>query len=355
VPEMGDRPQAIINKQLVESCDVLIGAFWTRIGTHTGVAESGTVEEIEEFIKAGKPVLLYFSSAPVVLESVDQDQYRRLTEFRKNVEGRGLVQRYEAVADLREKLARHLTATARRLASRDNLQNPVVELPPRNDRPEELRSRIALAHRQLETVLFRRERDWVTERDAAPRRLDNSKGILRSFASEILDFVGLLQDTGNDHAVRSLDGAVRAAKTLQDHELFIDGGASYRQFWEEGDRIFALVKSALASLAGGTSRLSRAQLIAAMQRQAHAGQLIISNVGDSPARALDILVDAKTPGEHQLVRAPDRRIETIGPGATVEFHITTFDGMPSTYHVALRWEDPFGVPGRWESDLTLRW
>ena len=44
VPEMGDRPQAIINKQLVESCDVLIGAFWTRIGTHTGVAESGTVE-----------------------------------------------------------------------------------------------------------------------------------------------------------------------------------------------------------------------------------------------------------------------------------------------------------------------
>src|SRR3990172_1493833 len=65
-PEMGGRPQEIINKQLVRDCDFLIGTFWTRIGTHTGVAESGTVEEIREFLKAGKPVMLYFSTAPVV-------------------------------------------------------------------------------------------------------------------------------------------------------------------------------------------------------------------------------------------------------------------------------------------------
>ena len=45
IPEMGDRPQAIINKQLVESCDILIGTFWTRLGTPTGKAESGPVEE----------------------------------------------------------------------------------------------------------------------------------------------------------------------------------------------------------------------------------------------------------------------------------------------------------------------
>lgn len=64
-PEMGDRPQAIINRQLVASCDMLIGAFWTRIGSHTGLAESGTVEEIEQFRAAGKPVMLYFSSQPV--------------------------------------------------------------------------------------------------------------------------------------------------------------------------------------------------------------------------------------------------------------------------------------------------
>lgn len=54
VPEMGDHPQAIINKQILHDCDLLVGVFWTRIGTATGTYASGTVEEIEEHIKAGR-------------------------------------------------------------------------------------------------------------------------------------------------------------------------------------------------------------------------------------------------------------------------------------------------------------
>ena len=30
-PDMGDRPQAIINKQLLKSCDLLVAVFWTRV------------------------------------------------------------------------------------------------------------------------------------------------------------------------------------------------------------------------------------------------------------------------------------------------------------------------------------
>lgn len=33
VPVMGGRPQAIINEQVVRDCDMLIGAFWTRLGS----------------------------------------------------------------------------------------------------------------------------------------------------------------------------------------------------------------------------------------------------------------------------------------------------------------------------------
>ncbi len=55
--EIGDRPQAIINKQLeLKDCDILVAIFWTRVGTPTGKAESGTIEEIEEFKKLGKPI-----------------------------------------------------------------------------------------------------------------------------------------------------------------------------------------------------------------------------------------------------------------------------------------------------------
>ena len=108
VPEMGGRPQALINKQILKDCDLLVGVFWTRIGTATGAYESGTVEEIEEHIKTGRPTMLYFSSAPVLLDSVDPDQYRRLREFRLSCQSRGLYESYNDVQDFRTKLYRQL-------------------------------------------------------------------------------------------------------------------------------------------------------------------------------------------------------------------------------------------------------
>src|SRR5438067_4458442 len=47
-PEMGDRPQSIINKQVLKQSDLLVAVFWTRLGTPTDVAPSGTAEEIDE-------------------------------------------------------------------------------------------------------------------------------------------------------------------------------------------------------------------------------------------------------------------------------------------------------------------
>lgn len=41
IPQSGIRPQEAINRQLVNQCDVLLGMFWTKLGTSTGVAESG--------------------------------------------------------------------------------------------------------------------------------------------------------------------------------------------------------------------------------------------------------------------------------------------------------------------------
>ncbi len=60
-PESGDRIQGVLNKQIVDACDAAIGIFRTRIGTDTGVAPGGAVEEIERLEKMGKPVMIYFS------------------------------------------------------------------------------------------------------------------------------------------------------------------------------------------------------------------------------------------------------------------------------------------------------
>jgi hypothetical protein len=80
-PQTGIRPQEAINRQLVRGCDILVGMFWTKIGSNTGVAESGTVEEIDQFISAGKPALLYFSRRPIDPNRIDLRQHKKLIPF----------------------------------------------------------------------------------------------------------------------------------------------------------------------------------------------------------------------------------------------------------------------------------
>ena len=107
-PTMGDRPQTIINKQILEGSDLLVGVFWTRIGTATDEYASGTVEEIEEHIKMGKPTMLYFSDAPVRLDSVDKNQYSELTKFKESCKSRGIFETYSDLNDFRSKFYRQL-------------------------------------------------------------------------------------------------------------------------------------------------------------------------------------------------------------------------------------------------------
>jgi len=107
-PEMGNKPQEIINSQILDKCDLLVGVFWTRIGTSTGEYVSGTVEEIEKHVNAGKPVMLYFSDQPAHLDSVDPEQYAKLKEFKASCQSRGLYESYDSYSDFKEKFYRQL-------------------------------------------------------------------------------------------------------------------------------------------------------------------------------------------------------------------------------------------------------
>ncbi|SMO56159.1 hypothetical protein [Propioniciclava tarda] len=111
--ESGNRPQAIVNRQIVDSSDVLIGIFWTRLGTDTGVAASGSVEEIERFEAAGKPVALFFSDQPVVPDSLDAKQWAALREFKSKQQTRGLIARFSNSGDFAQQLAPALTRIVR--------------------------------------------------------------------------------------------------------------------------------------------------------------------------------------------------------------------------------------------------
>jgi Domain of unknown function (DUF4062) len=64
-------PQHAVNVQIrPEDCDIYLAVLWSRLGTETPRAASGTVEEFERahksFIKRGRPrIMFYFSKAPV--------------------------------------------------------------------------------------------------------------------------------------------------------------------------------------------------------------------------------------------------------------------------------------------------
>lgn len=107
-PEMGASAQQIINRQVLNKCDLLVGVFWTRLGTPTEKHLSGTVEEIEEHIASEKPAMLYFSSQPVAMDTVDIDQIQKLTAFKKSCQSRGLYESYDSHAEFKEKFYRHL-------------------------------------------------------------------------------------------------------------------------------------------------------------------------------------------------------------------------------------------------------
>lgn len=119
-PLLGDRPQAIINEQLVKECDLLVGVFWTRIGTNTGIAISGTAEEIEQFVSMNKPVMLYFSQSPVDPDKIDLDQFTILRGFKEKMRLKGLTETYANIPDFRQKFSRQLSI---------NIGNIITALP----------------------------------------------------------------------------------------------------------------------------------------------------------------------------------------------------------------------------------
>jgi len=119
IPDLQDRGQAIINRQLVDNCDLLIGIFRNRLGTPTSEAESGTVEEIERADSQGKRCIVYFSDKEFQLSDDNQEQYERLQNYRKELNSRGLTNSYTTSPDFREKISRHLTQALREIAKED--------------------------------------------------------------------------------------------------------------------------------------------------------------------------------------------------------------------------------------------
>ena len=100
VPMMGPGgAQGIINEQIVDTADIVVALFDSRLGQATANAVSGTAEEIDRAITQGKFVHAWFSNEDLP-RNADLDQVARLREFREDLGKRGLLGEYADPQDL---------------------------------------------------------------------------------------------------------------------------------------------------------------------------------------------------------------------------------------------------------------
>ncbi len=148
VPALGDHPQHILNKQIIEKSELLIAILWSKLGTPTPTAGSGTVEEIREFIKykgAGR-VMLYFCKRDLPYE-VDAGELARLRQFKEQMRSQGLFHEYTTCEEFEKDLYRHLDVKVRDLLN-GRLPVPSIKEETREIEPPKLREYIDSRLRQ---------------------------------------------------------------------------------------------------------------------------------------------------------------------------------------------------------------
>jgi hypothetical protein len=120
--EFGHAPQDILNKQLVDQCDICVALLANRLGTPTTSAESGTAEEIERLGASGRYVGILRSRRPVDITGVDLDQAQKLESYLSTIAQNALILDYATDDELTQRVDTILAAAVARDQARANLQ-----------------------------------------------------------------------------------------------------------------------------------------------------------------------------------------------------------------------------------------
>jgi hypothetical protein len=124
-PGFGADAQDVINTQ-IEPVDIFVGIMWTRFGTPTNRAASGTEEEFERAYNmwkiSGQPkILFYFNKSPFFPRDVDAvSQLQKVISFRQTLQERGgLVWEYQSPDEFIRFAREHFTKELLEIAGRN--------------------------------------------------------------------------------------------------------------------------------------------------------------------------------------------------------------------------------------------
>ncbi len=108
------------------------------------------------------------------------------------------------------------------------------------------RSTTSAFESEFKNFLARLEIEWNDERNSDPINIYEGQRILEDAYQEVLQFrvqIATINDEVSE-ADTILSEAARLLKAIQQHQVYLDGGKSYKAFWEKGDGIIDLLKDA---------------------------------------------------------------------------------------------------------------
>ncbi len=134
------RAQAVINEQ-IGAYDIFLGIMWTRFGTRTGAAESGTEEEFnlayDAWQQTGRPEIMFYfcqDPAPLPTSAAAAEQLLSVIKFREKLLGKLLVWDYKNHADFADVLRPHLLQVlAKAMAANEPTRREVAPTHPQAD------------------------------------------------------------------------------------------------------------------------------------------------------------------------------------------------------------------------------
>ncbi len=127
--DSGQHPQESLNHQLLEQADLIIAIFWTKLGSPTTEYSSGSVEEISRHIQNGKKALIYFSKKKVDLEKVDSEQYKKLQDYKRSIQGNTFYKEVSTEDEFEQLLKDEIQLIANELET-----GPVIQKEPNDEK-----------------------------------------------------------------------------------------------------------------------------------------------------------------------------------------------------------------------------
>ncbi len=93
-PDRGTYSQNVINRQIGDSYDVFLGIMWSRFGTPTPSAQSGTEEEYDRAILRNDSgdflnVSFFFKTSDIPMDKIDGDQISKILRFKEKISNAG--------------------------------------------------------------------------------------------------------------------------------------------------------------------------------------------------------------------------------------------------------------------------